>query len=223
VLSAHTAFPAAKSASFLDLTPEMEQGTRHWRELGMDFDAIYSGFLGSARQISVLRQFIHDFRREDTLVLVDPVMGDHGKVYRTYTPEMCRLMGELAAQADLITPNATEAAILLEEDYANVPTTQAGMESWLARLSLDGRRSVVITGVSFAPSTVGAACWTAAPEDPLCRGPAGKGQFSGREISSPRCAGLHPAGRAAPHCHQPGGGVRAVLRLQHAGRRDTPD
>ena len=106
VLSAHTAFPAAKSASFLDLTPEMEQGTRHWRELGMDFDAIYSGFLGSARQISVLRQFIHDFRREDTLVLVDPVMGDHGKVYRTYTPEMCRLMGELAAQADLITPNA---------------------------------------------------------------------------------------------------------------------
>ena len=143
VLSAHTAFPAAKSASFLDLTPEMEQGTRHWRELGMDFDAIYSGFLGSARQISVLRQFIHDFRREDTLVLVDPVMGDHGKVYRTYTPEMCRLMGELAAQADLITPNATEAAILLEEDYANVPTTQVGMESWLARLSLDGRRRCV--------------------------------------------------------------------------------
>ena len=93
-----------------------------------------------------------------TLVLVDPVMGDHGKVYRTYTPEMCRLMGELAAQADLITPNATEAAILLEEDYANVPTTQVGMESWLARLSLDGRRSVVITGVSFAPGTVGAAC-----------------------------------------------------------------
>ena len=89
---------------------------------------------------------------------MDPVMGDHGKVYRTYTPEMCRLMGELAAQADLITPNATEAAILLEEDYANVPTTQVGMESWLARLSLDGRRSVVITGVSFAPGTVGAAC-----------------------------------------------------------------
>ena len=109
-------------------------------------------------QGAAMRQFIHDFRREDTLVLVDPVMGDHGKVYRTYTPEMCRLMGELAAQADLITPNATEAAILLEEDYANVPTTQAGMESWLARLSLDGRRSVVITGVSFAPSTVGAAC-----------------------------------------------------------------
>lgn len=97
VLSAHTAFPAAKSASFLDLTPEMEQGTRHWRELGMDFDAIYSGFLGSAGRSPSCAQFIHDFRREDTLVLVDPVMGDHGKVYRTYTPEMCRLMGELAA------------------------------------------------------------------------------------------------------------------------------
>ena len=187
VLSAHTAFPAAKSASFLDLTPEMEQGARHWRELGMDFDAIYSGFLGSARQISVLRQFIHDFRREDTLVLVDPVMGDHGKVYRTYTPEMCRLMGELAAQADLITPNATEAAILLEEDYANAPTTQAGMENWLARLSLDGRRSVVITGVSFAPGTVGRPAWTAALERSTLPWPGRKrGSSPAREISLPR-------------------------------------
>lgn len=57
-------------------------------------------------------------------------MGDHGKVYRTYTPEMCRLMGELAAGADLITPNLTEAAILLGEDYSSVPTGQAGMERW---------------------------------------------------------------------------------------------
>ena len=75
VLSAHTAFPAAKSASFLDLTPEMEQGTRHWRELGMDFDAIYSGFLGSARQISVLRQFIHDSLRSDNLPAAQGVNG----------------------------------------------------------------------------------------------------------------------------------------------------
>lgn len=158
LLSAHTAFPAAQQASFLDLTPEMEQSSRHWTALGMDFDAIYSGFVGSARQMTVLYRFIQDFRREDTLVLVDPVMGDHGRVYRTYTPEMCHLMGELAAQADIITPNATEAAILLDEDYTNVPTTQASMENWLARLSMDGRRSVIITGVSFAPDTVGAGC-----------------------------------------------------------------
>lgn len=131
----------------------------HWRKLHVSFDAIYSGFLGSERQIGILHRLLSEFRRKETLVLVDPVMGDHGKVYRTYTPEMCRLMGELAAGADLITPNLTEAAILLGEDYSSVPTGQAGMERWLTRLSLEGRRSVVITGVSFAPGTVGAGCF----------------------------------------------------------------
>ena len=158
-LSAHTGFPHSDRAVFLDLTEQMEDCMAHWRELGASFDAIYSGFLGSARQIGVIRDFIARFRRPGTLVLVDPVMGDHGKVYRTYTPEMCRLMGELAAGADLITPNLTEAAILLGEDYSSVPTGQAGMERWLTRLSLEGQRSVVITGVSFAPGTVGAGCF----------------------------------------------------------------
>ena len=159
VLSAHTAFPASHLATFLDLTDEMERMLLHWRKLHVSFDAIYSGFLGSERQIGILHRLLSEFRRKETLVLVDPVMGDHGKVYRTYTPEMCRLMGELAAGADLITPNLTEAAILLGEDYSSVPTGQAGMERWLTRLSLEGRRSVVITGVSFAPGTVGAGCF----------------------------------------------------------------
>ena len=159
VLSAHTAFPAAKSASFLDLTPEMEQGTRHWRELGMDFDAIYSGFLGSAGQIGLIEDFYRQFRREGTLVLVDPVMGDHGKPYRTYTPELCGRMRDLAAQADVITPNLTEAALLLEEDYADLPRDEEGLRAWLERLSLDGRRSVVLTGVSLRPGAIGAGCF----------------------------------------------------------------
>ena len=159
VLSAHTAFPASHLATFLDLTDEMERMLLHWRKLHVSFDAIYSGFLGSERQIGILHRLLSEFRRKETLVLVDPVMGDHGKVYRTYTPEMCRLMGELAAGADLITPNLTEAAILLGEDYSSVPTGQAGMERWLTRLSLEGRRSVVITGVSFAHGPGGAGCF----------------------------------------------------------------
>lgn len=159
VLSAHTAFPASKQASFRDLTGEMEQTVRHWQELHANFDAIYSGFLGSAGQIDVLRRLIDSFRRKETLVLVDPVMGDHGRLYRTYTPEMCALMGDLAGQADIITPNLTEAAILLGEEYQNVPTSQAGMEAWLTRLSQGGKRSVVVTGVSFTPGMVGAGCF----------------------------------------------------------------
>lgn len=159
VLSAHTAFPAPECAAFQDLTGTMEQTLEHWAALGLTFDAIYSGFLGSARQIGLLRRLITQFRRRETLVLVDPVMGDRGKVYRTYTPELCAQMARLTREAGLITPNLTEAALLLGEAYRNVPTSQAGMEEWLARLSLGGRRSVVVTGVSFTPGTTGAGCF----------------------------------------------------------------
>ena len=158
VLSAHTAFPIPEETAFQDLTDNMEQTLRHWTALRPSFDAISSGFLGSLRQIDVLRHLIQQFRRRETLVLIDPVMGDHGRVYRTYTPEMCREMARLAAEADLITPNLTEAALLLGEPFDRIPTSQAGIEAWLRRLSLDGKRSVVITGVSLAPKALGAGC-----------------------------------------------------------------
>ena len=158
VLSAHTAFPAPEAAAFQDLTGAMEQTLRHWEALHTSFDAIYSGFLGSPQQIGVLRRLIQRFRRKETLVLIDPVMGDHGRVYRTYTPEMCEQMIQLAAEADLITPNLTEAALLLGEPFDHIPTSQAGIEEWLRRLSLGGKRSVVITGVSLAPKALGAGC-----------------------------------------------------------------
>ena len=158
VLSAHTAFPAPEAAAFQDLTGAMEQTLRHWEALHTSFDAIYSGFLGSPQQIGVLRRLIQRFRRKETLVLIDPVMGDHGRVYRTYTPEMCEQMIQLAAEADLITPNLTEAALLLGEPFDHIPDSQAGIETWLRRLSLDGKRSVVITGVSLAPKALGAGC-----------------------------------------------------------------
>lgn len=158
VLSAHTAFPAPEAAAFQDLTGTMEQTLRHWEALHTSFDAIYSGFLGSSQQIGVLRRLIQRFRRKETLVLIDPVMGDHGRVYRTYTPEMCEQMIQLAAEADLITPNLTEAALLLGEPFDHIPDSQAGIETWLRRLSLDGKRSVVITGVSLAPKALGAGC-----------------------------------------------------------------
>lgn len=158
-LSAHTAFPASDNAAFLDLTEQMQRTSRHWRELSVTFDAVYSGFLGSLAQIDLIAQFTADFRQSHTLVLTDPVMGDHGKPYRTYTPSMCRRMGELASRADVITPNLTEAALLLGEDYTDAPRSEAGMREWLRRLSLNGKRSVVITGVSLASEQLGAGCF----------------------------------------------------------------
>lgn len=155
-LSAHTAFPPSDKATFLDLTGQMERTTAHWAELGVTFDAIYSGFLGSADQIRIIERFYQQFRGEHTRVLVDPVMGDHGKPYRTYTPELCAQMRQLADQADCITPNWTEAALLLDEDYDARPTQEGGIRSWLERLSLDGKRSVVLTGVSLTEGQIGA-------------------------------------------------------------------
>ncbi len=158
-LSANTAFPASDKAAFLDLTDQMELTREHWAELGLTFDAIYSGFLGSARQIGSVKKLVTTLRREDTLFLVDPVMGDHGVPYRTYTPEMCDRMCHLAEGADIITPNFTEAAILLGEDYKDRPTDQAGVRVWLERLSLGGKRSVALTGVYFKEGELGAGCF----------------------------------------------------------------
>ena len=155
-LSAHTAFPPSDKATFLDRPGQMEGTTAHWAELGVTFDAIYSGFLGSADQIRIIERFYQQFRGEHTRVLVDPVMGDHGKPYRTCTPDLCAKMRQLADQADCITPNRTEAALLLDEDYANRPTEETGIRNWLERLSLDGKRSVVLTGVSLTEGQIGA-------------------------------------------------------------------
>lgn len=157
-LSAHTAFPKSDRAVFLDMTDQMARTGRHWKELGVEFDAIYSGFLGSEAQIGLLGEFIREFRGARTLVMVDPVMGDWGRPYRTYTPDLCRRMGELAEHADVITPNLTEAAILLGEEYDPAPG-EAKTRAWLERLSRKGTRSVVLTGVQFREGQIGAGCF----------------------------------------------------------------
>lgn len=157
-LSAHTAFPKSDRAVFLDMTDQMARTGRHWKELGVEFDAIYSGFLGSEAQIGLLGEFIREFRGARTLVMVDPVMGDWGRPYRTYTPDLCRRMGELAEHADVITPNLTEAAILLGEEYDPAPG-EAKTRAWLERLSRRGTRSVVLTGVQLREGQIGAGCF----------------------------------------------------------------
>ena len=157
-LSAQTAFPKSDRAVFLDMTDQLARTGSHWQELNAEFDAIYSGFLGSETQIGLIGEFICNFRKENTLVVVDPVMGDWGRPYRTYTPDLCRRMGELAEHADVITPNLTEAAILLNEEYDPNPDERK-VRQWLERLAMDGKRSVVITGVHPEAGCVGAACF----------------------------------------------------------------
>ena len=154
LLSAHTGFPGN---TFLDLTAEMGRIADHWTAMDLQFDAIYSGFLGSADQVDTVARFFDTFKKSDTAVIVDPVMGDHGTAYRTCTPELCRGMRVLAENSDVITPNLTEAALLLDRPYEEI--RQSDAYEVVRRLSLGGRRSVVLTGYFSEPGQTGALCF----------------------------------------------------------------
>ena len=154
LLSAHTGF---SGNTFLDLTVEMGRIADHWAAMDLQFDAIYSGFLGSADQVDTVARFFSTFKKSSTAVIVDPVMGDHGTAYRTCTPELCRGMRALAENSDVITPNLTEAALLLDRPYEEIQRTDA--YEVVRRLSVGGRRSVVLTGYSSESGQTGALCF----------------------------------------------------------------
>ena len=164
-LSTHTG--GFEGFTFLDMTEELPRAAAHWRSLGLEFQAIYSGFLGSERQIGIVADFIRDFRGPDTLVVVDPVMGDDGKAYQTYTPAMCAGMARLAELADVITPNLTEAAFLLGRDYGRLLDggralhDEGALRALAEELSLGGERSVALTGAALSPGQTGAMCFDA--------------------------------------------------------------
>ncbi|HDR89788.1 MAG TPA: pyridoxamine kinase [Bacteroidetes bacterium] len=143
VLSAHSRYQAFH---FVDLTDHVPAFIDHWKRLGISFHAIYSGFLGSHRQIRMVEEMIAAFRHEELLVAVDPVMGDDGKLYGPMKPEMVNEMRQLIGRADLITPNLTEAAFLLGKE----PPAQIGIQElkdWIRKLSEMGPGMVVVTSV----------------------------------------------------------------------------
>ena len=156
-LSTHTG--GFKGYTFLDMTDEMGKAADHWQSLGLKFEAVYSGFMGSEAQMDMVARMIGQFRLPGGLAVVDPVMGDDGVRYATYTDGMCRAMEVLCRKAEIITPNLTEAAFLLGRPYAEMPRDQAGYAALARALSLDGTRSVVLTGVCSGPDDIGAACY----------------------------------------------------------------
>ncbi len=144
ILSNHTGFPVW---FFDDYTDKMERYLEKWRELDLRFDGIATGFLGSQQQIQIVSHMIKNFRKNGTKVLVDPIMGDHGKPYSTYTPGMCREMEMLVKLADVVTPNVTEACILTGKEYRKEGWKQKELEEMAYEIQKMGPSSVVITGV----------------------------------------------------------------------------
>ena len=159
VLSTHTG--GFTGFTFRDLTEDMQPIADHWKTLSLGFDAVYTGYLGSFDQLALVGRFIGDFRREGTLVLVDPVMGDQGKLYQSIAAEFPAGMKALCAKADVIVPNLTEAAFMLGEPYVEPPYDRAYVEGLLQRLAGLGPRRVVLTGVAFEQDELGAATYDA--------------------------------------------------------------
>ncbi|MDD6744089.1 MAG: pyridoxamine kinase [Roseburia porci] len=131
---------------YTDYTPDMPAYVAEWKRLGLQFEGICSGFLGSAEQIEIVSRFIQEFRTEKTVVLIDPVMGDNGKAYATYTGEMCRKMAHLVSLADIVMPNVTEACILTGTDYRE-KWSEKELLLLAEKIAQMGPERVVITGI----------------------------------------------------------------------------
>lgn len=144
IFSNHTAYPSFYSC---DYTEHMECYIEEWRKLGLAFDGIGTGYLGSRRQIGIVKEFIRNFRKKDAVVLVDPIMGDNGKAYVAYGKDLCREMEGLVACADIVTPNVTESCILTGRPYHEGSWKEKEL-LWMAeRMAEMGPEKVVITGV----------------------------------------------------------------------------
>lgn len=135
--------------AFCDFTERMSDFYYHWQREGIDFDCIYSGFLASEKQIDTVIHFIEEFSANKPLILVDPVMGDEGRLYSVYTLQMQEHMKRLVSKADIITPNFTEACFLLGEDYTEQAVAVDLLKEWLVRLAGIGPSVVIMTGIPF--------------------------------------------------------------------------
>lgn len=146
ILSSHTQYP---HFSFLDLTDEMRKIIAEWKKLNAGFDTFYSGYLGSPEQVQIVKDFIQEFRKDNNLVVVDPVLGDNGRLYTGFDITIVEEMRRLITVADIITPNLTELFYLLDIPYEKEYTDEK-LKQYLLALSDKGPSIVIITSVPVA-------------------------------------------------------------------------
>lgn len=146
--------------TYRDLTCDMQNIMIHWNSIGIKFDAVYSGFLGSSLQIDIVIDFIEKFSHNDTIFLCDPAMADNGQLYDTFDVSFVEQMKKLCMKADIIVPNMTEASLLLDETYREPPYTQEYAKSLVRRLAERFNvKNIVLTGVQFNETEIGAAAY----------------------------------------------------------------
>ena len=141
-----------KEYQSIDFTKNMYGYIDHWRANNAEFDGIYSGYITNAEQINIISNFIDTFRKNNTAVVVDPVMADNGKIYKAYSLEMCNKMRDLITKADYITPNLTELCLLTDNNYNEVVSLDSSLifakiEDMAMTLVKKNNQTVIVTGV----------------------------------------------------------------------------
>ena len=140
--------------TFCDLTGEIQKISDTLHELDIDFDAVYTGYLGSFEQLALVSAFIDRYKKDDNLVLIDPVMADNGKLYPGFTPEFAAEMTKLVSKADMVIPNLTEVSFMLGIPYAETYDEEY-VRDVLRRLTALGCPTAAITGISFEEGKIG--------------------------------------------------------------------
>lgn len=151
LLSAHSVFP---DFTFMDLTDQIAPIARHWKNQNLQFDAIYTGYLGSEHQIEVVSDFFDEFKTEDNFIFVDPAMADQGRLYAGFDMNFAGAMTKLCRKADIIDPNITEACFMTGMPYRE-SYDERYVRKLMDRLSDLGAKTVVLTGVSLEPGKTG--------------------------------------------------------------------
>lgn len=142
LFSSHTAFPGWYMHDTTNILPDYLAA---WKGIEVEIDAVYSGFLGAPEQVDIIRDIYATY--PNALRVVDPVMADHGQVYPTYTPELCNAMAELACEADILTPNLTEAAIILGREWTGTNISDDEAKDLIDALISKGAKNVVLKGI----------------------------------------------------------------------------
>ncbi len=151
VLSTHTMFP---DFTVKDLTDQLVPITEHWKSQNIKFDAIYTGYLGSAEEIEIAKKIFKDFGGDDTFIFIDPVMADNGKLYPAFDMEYAKLNASLCGEADIIVPNLTEACFMTDTEYKE-DYDREYIEELLGKLAKLGAKKVVLTGIAFNEGKTG--------------------------------------------------------------------
>ncbi len=152
VLSTHTAF---SGFTFRDLTCDIKSIINHFSEQNITFDALYTGYLGSFEQLEIVSDIFNKFKSKNNFILVDPVMADNGKLYAGFDQKFADSMAKLCSKADIIVPNLTEAAFMLNDTYIESGYSEEYIQSILIKLTNLGAKTAVLTGVTLNNEDLG--------------------------------------------------------------------